>query len=229
MRNMIFCLLVVCGIFGTCWDLAIAQTPTPTPTIIPTPAIDCSCLASGRVTNAITGEGIADAIVVGGDASYASGDGSYIWASNEFPCESSSTHILTASAENYITQIKIAYTEPCVEQTLNFSLIPSSAPLSIQTFAGDRETSEFPYQKTSSGIVITAKVKINGERSVDDGILVTATVRKAGKRYISIINPYALTTNGGTSFAITSKDLSGKARVVLKTGNTKKVITVLVE
>lgn len=226
MRNMIFCLLVVCGMQGVCVSL-FAQTPEPTVT----PIVDCSCLASGKVTNAITGEGIAGAVVVGGDASYASGDGSYTWASNEFPCDGGEIHILTASAENYITQIKTAYTEPCVEQTLNFSLIPSSAPLSIQTFAGDRETSEFPYPKRDDvlGIVITVTVKINGERSVDDGILVTATVRKAGKRYISIINPYALTTNGGTSFAITSKGLSGKARVVLKAGNTKKVVTILVE
>ena len=47
MRNMIFCLLVVCGIFGACWDLMFAQTPTPTPT--PTPIAQPPTVTNGNI------------------------------------------------------------------------------------------------------------------------------------------------------------------------------------
>lgn len=229
MKKVIGYCLVVCGIVGIGLGEVFGEvTPTPSP------VSDCFCSVSGKVTDAITGKNIGDAIIVGENTSYTSTDGSYTWSGLEIPCYGG-TYILTASAKNYISQTKtiaIDDEKPCVEETLDFPLIPSSTQLSIVTLGGEIETSEFTYPKNGKG-VITVTVTANGEWR--EGMLVTAAIGKAGKRYVSITNPYAFTTKrgefykGGALFGIQAENQSGKARIVFKAGNTKKSVIVEVK
>ncbi len=100
-----------------------------------TPIIDCLCGVSGKITDAVSKEGIVNATIIGseGSISYTNKLGYYMWDNGVVPCNSGGTYELTASADGYEPLSQYIDVQPCVGSTLNFELQPAGTPSPIPT------------------------------------------------------------------------------------------------
>ena len=197
-------------------------TTETTPMIFSTSESGCHS-ASGKVTDAITGEGIESAIVMGGlGMSSTDASGFYSWFDPEEVMCCGGSYTLTASADGYVSQSQSIEIDPQQEGTLNFELQPICEAEKITIF---------PHiLKLKSGQSSEITVLLEGDSCVSEGKTVTATIGKAGKRRISISSASEVTdANGEARFTIAAKDKIGKTRIIFETGNLKKTIVVKIK
>ena len=201
-------------------------TPISTMTVIPTPSphTDCFvCTISGYVKDE-TGKRIENATVNGyGENIFTNEDGYYELKEDHFmggSCEG--TPMLTASADGYISQTKSTnFTTDSCSVELSFKLQSTSTLIFIAV--SPTKLSLKRGQRGEVDVTVT-----DGEGLPFEGVTVTATINKAGKRYISIINSSTYTdANGNAIVGIIAKK-AGSARVTLKAGSVKKTIIVKV-
>lgn len=199
-----------------------STTTETTPMISSTSGSGCHS-ASGKITDAITGEGIESAIVLGGlGMSSTDASGFYSWSDPEEIMCCGGSYTLTASADGYVSQSQSIEIDPQQEGTLNFELQPICEAEKITIF---------PHiLKLKSGQSSEITVLLEGDSCVSEGKTVTATIGKAGKRRISISSASEVTdANGEAKFTIAAKDKIGKARIIFETGNLKKTILVKIK
>lgn len=181
---------------------------------------DCLvCYVSGKVTDAITKNGIESADVNG---KLTGADGSYLWEgeTSGFSC-SGASYIVTVSANGYRSLSQsITFGETSCFETLNFELQPITCE--------DEKIKIFPKRlklaREQSGDVT---VIVKGDNCTVEGETVAAIVGKAGNKRISISSISEVTNeNGEARFTITAKNTIGKAKVTFKVGSLKKSIIV---
>lgn len=107
----------------------LSAMATPTTIAVPTPSSTSGChSASGKVTDAVTKNGIENALVIGGmGISFTDANGSYSWSDPEEILCCGDIYTFTASADGYISQSQSIEIEPYIEGTLNFELCLISA------------------------------------------------------------------------------------------------------
>lgn len=220
--------ILVSLIMGVGGGVFAGKTPTPisTMTVIPTPSphLDCFvCTISGYVKDE-TGKRIENVTVNGyGENIFTNEDSHYEWKEDHFmggSCDG--TRTLTASADGYISQTKsINFTTDSCSVELSFELQSTSTPISIAV--SPTKLSLKMGQRGEVDVTVT-----DGEGLPFEGVTVTATINKAGKRYISIINSSTYTdANGKATHGIRAKK-TGSARVTFKAGRVKKSIIIKV-
>jgi len=91
---------------------------------------DCPCSVSGKVTDAITKEGIKNAIISEKsslETSLTNVDGSYSWWDTSDNCRSGNSYTLTVLADGYLSSTQsVTFGESSCEETLNFELQPEA-------------------------------------------------------------------------------------------------------
>ncbi len=179
---------------------------------------DCLvCYVSGKVTDAITKNGIESADVNG---KLTDADGSYLWEgeASGFSC-SGTSYIVTASANGYRSQSQsITFGETSCFGTLNFELQPITCEAEkIKIFP-----KRLKLAREQSGDVT---VIVKGDNCMVEGETVEAIVGKASNKRISISSTSEVTNeNGEARFTITAKNKIGKAKITFKVGNLKKSV-----
>lgn len=98
-----------------------------------TPVPDCLCSVSGKVTDAVSKQGIVNAAIRSyeGSTSYTNKSGYYVWDNGMVPCTSGGIYDFTASADGYEPLTQYIDVQPCVEGVLNFKLQPTGTPTPI--------------------------------------------------------------------------------------------------
>ena len=204
-----------------------------------TPIIDCFCGVSGKVTDAVTNEGIWNAAITGdGPTSRTNRLGYYTWDTGVIPCNSGGSYALTASADGYISLTQHIDVQPCNEKTLNFELQPGSTPVltpseptptitptpecEVKSIRVSLKRQRIKRRKSSEVTVTLA-----GDNCIPIDKEVTVTIGNRAEKLISI-SPTSVLTNedGQARFAIMAKNKIGRARVIFVTGNQKKSIIV---
>lgn len=191
---------------------------------------------SGRVTDAATSAGIADATVVadpGGILSLTNDNGDYILS-----IASSGDYIVTAIAEGYIPVLKPITLEEGKSETLDFELVqaPPSTPVpSLSPVPTPIFTCTEPGSIELSSTRLKLKKRQNQEITVTltcedgsplEGQTITAKINASGKRRISV-TPNAVTdASGEATFTITAKKKTGISRLLFEAGSLKKKATV---
>lgn len=210
-----------------------------------TPIPDCLCGVSGKVIDAVSKQVIVNAIVRSyqGSISHTNKLGNYLWDNGVVPCTSGDTYGLTASADGYEPLTQYIDVQPCVENMLNFELQPAVTPTPIPTailtpiptvistpvYEGVKMRASQRVLRLMRGQSDVITVTLEDDNGVLEGKIVTGTTGKAGSRRI-LISPASGVTDkrGQAQFAITAKDKTGNARVILKADNLKKSIIVRV-
>lgn len=92
----------------------LSAMATPTTIAVPTPSSASGChSASGKVTDAVTKNGIENALVIGGmGISFTDAKGSYSWSDPEEILCCGCVYTLTASADGYVSQSQSIEIEP---------------------------------------------------------------------------------------------------------------------
>ena len=194
---------------------------------------DCPCSVSGKVTDAITKEGIKNAIISEKSSleiSLTNVDGSYSWWDTSDNCRSGNNYTLTVLADGYLSSTQsVTFGEISCEETLNFELQPITTPTPIPGCMVEKITVSPGRLKLKRGDNSEVIVTLKGGNCVPEGNTVIATIGKAGSRRISISSASEVTDeNGEARFTITAKDKIGKAKVTFKSGSVKKAIIVKV-
>lgn len=208
-----------------------------------TPIIDCLCGVSGKVTDAVTNEGIWNATITGdGLTSRTSRLGDYLWDTGVIPCNSGGSYSLTASADGYISLTQHIDVQPCNEKTLDFELQPGSTPVLTPSEPTPTPTITPTPECEVESIRVSPKrqrikrrkssevtVTLAGDNCIPVDKEVTVTIGNRAEKLISI-SPKSILVNedGQARFIIMAKNKMGRARVIFITGNLKKSIIVKV-
>ena len=204
-----------------------------------TPIIDCLCGVSGKVTDAVTNEGIWNATITGdGLTSRTNRLGDYLWDTGVIPCNSGGSYSLTASANGYISLTQHIDIQPCNEKTLNFELQPGTTPVltpseptptitptpecEVKSIRVSPKLQRIKRRKSSKVTVTLA-----GDNCIPVDKEVTVTIGNRAEKLISI-SPTSVLINedGQARFIIMAKNKIGRARVIFVTGNLKKSVIV---
>jgi len=204
-----------------------------------TPIIDCLCGVSGKVTDAVTNEGIWNATITGdGLTSRTNRLGDYLWDTGVIPCNSGGSYSLTASANGYISLTQHIDIQPCNEKTLNFELQPGTTPVltpseptptitptpecEVKSIRVSPKRQRIKRRKSSE-----VTVTLSGDNCIPMDKEVKVTIGNRAEKLISI-SPTSVLVNedGQARFAILAKNKIGRARVIFVTGNQKKSIIV---
>ena len=204
-----------------------------------TPIIDCFCGVSGKVTDAVTNEGIWNAAITGdGPTSRTSRLGYYTWDTGVVPCNSGGSYSLTASADGYISLTQHIDVQPCNEKTLNFELQPGTTPVltpseptptitptpecEVKSIRVSPKRQRIKRRKSSE-----VTVTLSGDNCIPMDKEVKVTIGNRAEKLISI-SPTSVLVNedGQARFIIMAKNKIGRARVIFVTGNQKKSIIV---
>ena len=194
---------------------------------------DCPCSVSGKVTDAITKEGIKNAIISEKSSlktSLTNADGSYSWWDNSDNCRSGNSYTLTVLADGYLSSTQsVPFGEISCEETLNFDLQPITTPTPTPGCKVEKITVSPGRLKLKRGENSEVIVTLEGNNCEPEGKTVMATIGKNGNRRISISSTNEVTDESGQAkFTITAKDTIGKTRVTFKTDNLKRSIVVKV-
>ena len=204
-----------------------------------TPIVDCLCGVSGRVTDAVTNEGIWNATITGdGPTSRTNRLGYYTWDTGVIPCNSGGSYALTASADGYISLTQHIDVQPCNEKTLNFELQPGTTPVLSPTEPTPTITPtpecevksirvSPKRQRIKRGKSIEVTITLAGDNCIPVDKEVTVTIGNRAEKLISI-SPTSVLINedGQARFIIMAKNKIGRSRVIFVTGNLKKSIIV---
>ena len=204
-----------------------------------TPIVDCLCGVSGRVTDAVTNEGIWNATITGdGPTSRTNRLGYYTWDTGVIPCNSGGSYALTASADGYISLTQHIDVQPCNEKTLNFELQPVTTPVLSPTEPTPTITPtpecevksirvSPKRQRIKRGKSIEVTITLAGDNCIPVDKEVTVTIGNRAEKLISI-SPTSVLINedGQARFIIMAKNKIGRSRVIFVTGNLKKSIIV---
>jgi len=204
-----------------------------------TPIVDCLCGVSGRVTDAVTNEGIWNATITGdGLTSRTNRLGDYLWDTGVIPCNSGGSYSLTASANGYISLTQHIDIQPCNEKTLNFELQPGTTPVltpseptptitptpecEVKSIRVSPKRQRIKRRKSSE-----VTVTLSGDNCIPMDKEVKVTIGNRAEKLISI-SPTSVLVNedGQARFTIMAKNKIGRARVIFVTGNQKKSIIV---
>ena len=204
-----------------------------------TPIIDCLCGVSGKVTDAVTNEGIWNATITGdGLTSRTNRLGDYLWDTGVIPCNSGGSYSLTASANGYISLTQHIDIQPCNEKTLNFELQPGTTPVltpseptptitptpecEVKSIRVSPKRQRIKRRKSSE-----VTVTLSGDNCIPMDKEVKVTIGNRAEKLISI-SPTSVLVNedGQARFIIMAKNKIGRARVIFVTGNQKKSIIV---
>ena len=205
---------------------------------------DCPCSVSGKVTNAITKEGIKNAIISEKsslETSLTNVDGSYSWWDTSDNCRSGNSYTLTVLADGYLSSTQsVTFGEISCEETLNFELHPISTsitptpavtPTPTPTSECEAKSIEvLPKRlKLKRGENSEVIVTLEGDNCVPEGKTVTAKTDKVGSKRISISSTSEVADeNGQAKFTITAKNKVGNSRVTFEANGVKKTIVVKV-
>ncbi len=219
----------------------LPATPTVTGMATPTPTstLDCNCIIPGRVTDAITGKGIKNAIIsertVSLGTAFTDADGYYSWYDPEELVCCGGAYTLTASADGYTPVSQLIDIDPCIPRTLDFDLQPITIPTPVFTVTPIFECNikrikvlpgQLRLKRGQSGEVV---VSLGGDNCVPEGYTVTAVVNKAGSRRISISSTNEVSDRDGEAkFTIAAKERIGNAKVTFKVNQLEKTILVKV-
>ena len=204
-----------------------------------TPIIDCFCGVSGKVTDAVTNEGIWNATITGdGLTSRTNRLGDYLWDTGVIPCNSGGSYSLTASADGYISLTQHIDVQPCNEKTLNFELQPGTTPVltpseptptitptpecEVKSIRVSPKRQRIKRRKSSE-----VTVTLSGDNCIPMDKEVKVTIGNRAEKLISI-SPTSVLVNedGQARFIIMAKNKIGRARVIFVTGNLKKSVIV---
>ncbi len=191
---------------------------------------------SGRVTDAASSAGIADATVVadpGGILSLTDDNGEYILS-----ITSSGEYIVTAIAAGYSPVLKPITLEEGKSETLDFELVkappstpvpslsPAPTPIFTCTEPGSIELSSTRFKlkrKQNHEVTVTLTCE---DGSPLEGQTVIAKINTSGKKRIAV-TPNAVTdASGEATFTITAKKKTGISRILFEAGSLKKKATV---
>lgn len=194
---------------------------------------DCPCSVSGKVTDAITKEGIKNAIIsekTSLETSLTNVDGSYSWWDTSDNCRSGNSYTLTVLADGYLSSTQsVTFGEISCEETLNFELQPITTPTPIPGCMVEKITVSPGRLKLKRGQSGGVSVALEGDNCVPEGKTVTTTIGKFGSSRISISSTSEVTDeNGQAKFMITAGNKIGNAKVTFKIDNLKRSIVVKV-
>ncbi|HHT9107142.1 MAG TPA: hypothetical protein ACFYEF_02405 [Candidatus Wunengus sp. YC63] len=194
---------------------------------------DCPCSVSGKVTDAITKEGIKNAIISEKsslETSLTNVDGSYSWWDTSDNCRSGNSYTLTVLADGYLSPTQsVTFGEISCEETLNFELQPITTPTPIPGCMVEKITVSPGRLKLKRGQSGEVTVALEGDNCAPESKTVTATIGRVGSKRISVSSTEEVTDeNGQAKFMITAGNKIGNAKVTFKTDNLKKSVVVKV-
>jgi 5-hydroxyisourate hydrolase-like protein (transthyretin family) len=216
-------------IAGDSWDC------TPTPVTSPTPVLVGSI--NGEVVDALTGNPIARVTVTinpGGSTATTDENGEFL-----IQYLTVGDYLLTVTATGYEIATKSFAIEEGQFVTINFAMLPllplptpDVSPNVSPTPCAEVNSVEVDSRKitikrnTNSGMTITVLCD-NG--SPVEGVMVSASINKAGNKRILILSESTNTNeNGEAKFTIIAKNKTGNARVTFQAGGLKKSVIVKV-